>query len=71
MKAHKYWSAGALITMFGTFYTGYKKLKTSHKYFALSSMLCMIMAIYTGHKMITRNRKKRRIKRKIQKGRDK
>ena len=29
MKAHKYWSAGALITMFGTFYTGYKKLKTS------------------------------------------
>ena len=24
MKAHKYWSIGALITMLGTFYTGYK-----------------------------------------------
>ena len=53
MKAHKYWSVGALITMFGTYYTGYKKLKSSHKYFALSSMLCMVMAVYTGHKMIT------------------
>ena len=38
MKAHKYWSVGALITMTGTFYTGYKGLKSSHKYFALSSM---------------------------------
>ena len=47
MKAHKYWSVGALITMLGTFYTGYKKQKSSHKYFALSSMLCMVMAIYT------------------------
>ena len=56
MKAHKYWSVGALITMLGTFYTGYKKQKSSHKYFALSSMLCMVMAIYTGHKMITGNR---------------
>ena len=65
MKAHKYWSVGALITMLGTFYTGY------NKYFALSSMLCMVMAIYTGHKMITGNGRKRRIKRKIQKGRDK
>ncbi len=71
MKAHKYWSVGALITMLGTFYTGYKKQKSSHKYFALSSMLCMVMAIYTGHKMITGNRRKRRIKRKIQKRRDK
>jgi len=35
MKAHKYWSVGALITMLGTFYTGYKKQKSSHKYFAL------------------------------------
>ena len=25
MKAHKYWSVGALITMLGTYYTGYKK----------------------------------------------
>ena len=37
MKAHKYWSVGALITMIGTFYTGYKELKSSHKYFAFSS----------------------------------
>ena len=59
MKAHKYWSVGALVTMLWTFYTGYKKLNSSHKYFALSSMLCMVMAIYTGHKMITGNRKKK------------
>ena len=25
MKAHKYWSLGALAAMIGTFYTGYKK----------------------------------------------
>ena len=42
MKAHKYWSLGAFITMIGTVYTGYKGLKSSHKYFALSSLLCMI-----------------------------
>ena len=24
MKAHEYWSVGALITMLGTFYSGYK-----------------------------------------------
>lgn len=24
MKAHKYWSLGALISIIGTFYTGYK-----------------------------------------------
>ena len=59
MKAHKYWSVVALITMIGTFYTGHKGLKSSHKYFALSSMLCMVMAIYTGHKMISGNRKKK------------
>ena len=51
--------------MFGTFYTGYKKLKTGHKYFALSSMLCMIMAIYTGYKMITGNRKEKAKKEKV------
>ena len=33
MKAHKYWSIGALITMIGTFYTGYKGSKSGHKYF--------------------------------------
>lgn len=59
MKAHKYWSIGALITMIGTFYTGYKELKSSHKYFALSSLLCMIMSIYTGHKMIFGSKKTR------------
>ena len=59
MRAHKYWSVGALITMIGTFYTGYKGLKSSHKYFALSSMLCMVMATYTGHKMISGNRKEK------------
>ena len=42
MKAHKYWSVGALITMLGTFYTGYKKQKASHKYFALSLSLIHI-----------------------------
>ncbi len=57
MKVHKYWSVVALITMIGTFYIGYKKLKSCHKYFAFSSMLCMVMAIYKGHKMITGNRK--------------
>ena len=65
MKAHKYWSAGALITMFGTFYTGYKKLKSCHKYFAFSSMLCMVMVIYTGHKMIAGNRKEKTRKEKV------
>ena len=46
MKAHKYWSLGALATMIGTF--------------ACSSLLCMIMAIYSGHKMISgKSRKKR------------
>ena len=53
MKAHKYWSLGALAAMIGTFYTGYKNMKTAHKYFACSSLLCMIMAIYSGHKMIS------------------
>ena len=59
MKAHKYWSIGALITMLGTFYTGYKGLKKGHKYFAASSMICMLMAIYTGHKMISGKGKKK------------
>ena len=61
MKAHKYWSIGALITMLGTFYTGYRGSKEGHKYFAASSLLCMIMAIYTGHKMISgKSRKKKK-----------
>ena len=65
MKAHKYWSVGALSTMIGTFYTGHNGLKSSHKYFALSSILCMTMAIYTGHKMISGNRKKKVNKEKV------
>ena len=36
MKAHKYWSLGALAAMIGTFYTGYKNMKSAHKYFACS-----------------------------------
>ena len=60
MKAHKYWSLGALAAMIETFYTGYKNMKTAHKYFACSSLLCMIMAIYSGHKMISgKSRKKK------------
>ena len=56
MKAHKYWSVGALITMIGTFYTGYKGSKSSHRYFACSALICMIMSMYTGHKMISGNK---------------
>ena len=57
MKEHKYWSIGAIVTMMGTFYTGYKGSKSAHKYFALSSLICMVMAIYTGHKMISGKKK--------------
>ena len=35
MKAHKYWSLGALASMAGCFYTGYKKLMQAHKVFRL------------------------------------
>lgn len=53
MKAHKYWSIGALVSMIGTCYTGYKDMKSAHKYLAFSSLICMAMAIYSGHKMIS------------------
>ena len=60
MKSHKYRSLGSLAAMVGTFYTGYKDMKSAHKYFACSSLLCMIMAIYSGHKMISgKSRKKK------------
>ena len=59
MKSHKCWSFGAMLTMIGTFYTGYKNQKTAHEYFAMSSLLCMMMAIYTGHKMISRSKKEK------------
>ena len=59
MKSHKYWSLGALFSILGTFYTGYKNMKSAHKYFACSSLICMIMSIYSGHKMISgKSRKK-------------
>ena len=60
MKAHKYWSIGAVVTMFGTFYTGYKGSKKGHKYFAFGSLICMIMAVYTGHKMISGKKRARK-----------
>ena len=60
MKAHKYCSIGALITMIGTFYTGYKGSKSGHKYFACSTLICMIMSMYTGHKMISGNKRTRK-----------
>ena len=60
MKAHKYWSLGALVSIIGTFYTGYKRLREAHKYFAFGSLICMIMAVYSGHKMISgKSRKKK------------
>ena len=60
MKAHKYWSLGALAAMFGIFYAGYKNMKSAHKYFACSSLLCMIMAIYSGHKMLSAKSRKKK-----------
>ena len=35
MKSHKYWSIGALVSMIGTCYTGYKDMKSAHKYFCI------------------------------------
>ena len=61
MKAHKYWSLGALATMIGTFYTGYKNMKTAHKYFACSSLLCMLMTIDSCHKMSPDKIRKKKI----------
>ena len=58
MKAHKYWSLGALACMAGCFYTGRKKLMKAHKYFAYGALGCMGMAIYSGHKMIAPKKKK-------------
>ena len=57
MKAHKYWSIGAIVTMVGTFYTGYKGLKAEHKYFAFGSLICMIMPVCCGYKLIFGNKK--------------
>ena len=56
MKAHKYWSLGALACMAGCFYTGCKKLMQAHKYFACGSLVCMGMASYVTK--LHRRRKK-------------
>ena len=53
MKAHKYWSLGALACMAGCFYTGCKKLMQAHKYFACGSLVCMGMAIYSHALAVT------------------
>ena len=53
MKAHKYWSIGALITMICTFLTGYMN-KIIHAGFGLITLICMIMSDYSGHKMTSR-----------------
>ena len=60
MKAHKYWSLGALVSIIGTFYTGYKRLREAHKYFAFGSLICLIMAVYSGQKMISGNKTTRK-----------
>lgn len=59
MKAHKYWSLGALACMAGCFYTGCKKLMKAHKYFACGSLVCMGMAIYSGHKIAPKKKAKK------------
>ena len=48
MKSHKYWSIGALVSMIGTCYTGYKNMKSAHKYCAFSSLICMACAALIG-----------------------
>ena len=60
MKAHKDWSLGALFSIIGTFYTGYKGLREAHKYFAFGSLICLIMAVYSGQKMISGNKTTRK-----------
>lgn len=53
MKAHKYWSIGALITMICTFLTGHMN-KMIHAGFGLIALIFMIMSVYSGHKMTSR-----------------
>ena len=64
MKAHKYWSLGALACMAGCFYTGCKKLMQAHKYFACGSLVCMGMAIYPATKLHRRRKKLKSLKNK-------
>lgn len=53
MKAHIYWSIGALITMICTFLTGHMN-KIVHAVFGIIALICMIMSVYSGHKMTSR-----------------
>ena len=55
MKAHKYWSIGALITMICTFLTGHMN-KIVHAVFGVIALICMIMSVYLGHKMTSRKK---------------
>ena len=52
MKSHKYWSIGALITMLGTFYTGYNGSKEGHKYFAASFRSLFIVGTVSSSQRI-------------------
>ena len=45
MKAHKYWSLGALLTMFGTFYTGYKGSKSRDLHLLSTGVLLTAIVI--------------------------
>lgn len=59
MKAHKYWSIGALICMAMAMYSGFNmKSKKSHMYWGCAASGCMLMAMYTGYRMIHRKPKK-------------
>lgn len=57
MKAHKYWSLGALACMAGCFYTGCKKLMQAHKYFACGSLVCMAWQFTQATKLHRRRKK--------------
>ena len=54
MKAHKYWSLGALAAMIGTFYTGYKnndieKAQSLNSLsFSLTLLFCSVLSVVTG-----------------------
>ena len=58
MKADKYWSIGALITMICTFLTGHMN-KIVHAVFGVIALICMIVSFYLGHRITSRKRRKR------------
>ena len=55
MKAHKYWSLGALACMAGCFYTGCKKLMQAHKYFACGSLVGTVKYYAQIHLQVWQN----------------